>query len=85
MSIWASIKSVFAGPNGKTALVAAHATAGIVVFLGLAVWHVIGEHRPFDAAGFAGAWVMILGASAAAIGGHAWLQAKASKDAGSDQ
>lgn len=79
------LKSLFSGPSGKTALVAAHATAGVAVFLGLAIWHVVGQHRPFDAAGFAGAWIMMLGSSAAAIGGHAYVVSKAQKNAGSDQ
>lgn len=79
------LKQVFAGPHGKTALVATHATAGVVTFLGLSIWHVIGQHRPFDGQAFADSWMIVLGVSAAAIGGHAILQSKAAQNAGSGQ
>lgn len=79
------LRATFSGPAGKTALVAAHATAGVLVFLGLSVWHVVGGHRPFDPAGFAGAWIMMIASSAAAIGGHAYVVSKAKSDAGSAQ
>jgi len=69
--------SVFSGPAGKTALIAASAVGGVLTFLGLSVWHVVAGKAPFDAMSFASAWALVLGASAAAIAGHAWGQAKA--------
>lgn len=71
------LKDIFGGPQGKTALVAVHASAGVAAFLGLEGYHTVIARHAFDAAGFAGAWVMVLGSSAAAIGGHAWAVSKA--------
>lgn len=72
-----SLLHVFAGSDGKTALVAVQASLGVLTFLGLAVWHVIGRDRPFDMAAFSESFAVVLGASGAAIGGHSYLAAKA--------
>ena len=67
----------FSGSGGKTALVALAAAAGVVTFLGLAVAGFWRSGGPFDSAGFAAGWGLTLGASAAAIAGHAWGAARA--------
>ena len=69
--------AAFRGPEGKTALVAAQASAGVATFLGLAVWSFVRGPAPFDMAGFAAAFGIVLAASAGAIAGHAWGLAKA--------
>ena len=82
--------AVFAGPDGKTALIAVQASVGVATFLALAVWSFARGAAPFDMAGFAASFGIVLGASAGAIAGHAWGQAKAQAipaalDAGSAQ
>lgn len=72
-----SILSAFGGSDGKTALIGVQATVGVLTFLGLAVWHVVAGKQPFDMMSFATAFGLVLGASAAAIGGHDWLASKA--------
>lgn len=72
-----SLFSAFSGADGKTALIAAAATLGMVVFLALTVASFMRVDVAFDGAGFAAGWSIVLGASAAAIAGHAWGQAKA--------
>ena len=71
------LRNAFSGPSGKTALVAVHASAGVATFLGLSLYQVIIRHAAFDPAGFGGAWIMVLGASAAAISGHAYVVSRA--------
>ncbi len=72
-----TVSGIFAGAAGKTALVAASAAAGVFTFLGLTVYQVVWKGVPLDYAGWGLAWASVLGASAAAIAGHAWGQAKA--------
>ena len=72
-----SLLSTFNGPDGKTALVAAQATAGVLVFLAMELWSFARSRAPFDMTGFATAFGFVLTASSAAIAGHAWGQAKA--------
>jgi hypothetical protein len=74
--------AIFAGAAGKTALVASSAAAGVFVFLGLTVYQVVWKAVPLDYAGWGIAWASVLGASAAAIAGHAWGQAKATAASG---
>ena len=74
-----TLSSVFAGAAGKTALVAASAAAGVFTFLGLTVYQVVWRAMPLDYAGWGIAWASVLGASAAAIAGHAWGAAKAAQ------
>lgn len=69
--------TVLSSPDARTALVAVAAAAGAIVYLGLAVASFLRVHSAFDGAAFATGWSMVLGASAAAIAGHAWGQAKA--------
>ena len=61
------LRNAFSGPSGKTAFVAVHASAGVGTFLGLSIYKVTIQHAASDPAGFGGAWIMVLGASAAAI------------------
>lgn len=63
--------------DARTALIALSATLGAVVYLGLAVASFARGHVAFDGNEFAVGWAGVLGASAAAIAGHAWGQAKA--------
>ena len=72
-----SLLAVFSGSNGKTALVAAQATGGVVTFLGLAIWHVVKARAVFDMSAYATSFGIVLAASAGAIGGHSILAAKA--------
>ncbi len=72
-----TLTGLFGGAAGKTALIAASAAAGVFVFLGLTIYQVVWRALPLDYAGWGIAWASVLGASAAAIAGHAWGQAKA--------
>lgn len=69
--------AAFAGSDGKTALIAVSAAGGVVVFLGLSIASFVRVHTAFDGTAFAAGWGLTLGASAAAIAGHAWGAAKA--------
>ena len=69
--------ATFQGPDGKTALIACQASATVGTFLGLSVWSFARGGGAFDMTTFATAGGMVLTASAAAIAGHAWGQAKA--------
>lgn len=63
--------------DARTALIALSAAIGALVYLGLAVaafWRGTGA---FDGTTFAAGWSVVLGASAAAVAGHAWGAAKA--------
>lgn len=77
-----TLGTLFAGPAGKTALIGASAGAGVLTFLGLTIWQVAWKGQTLDYGSWAVAWGAVLGASAAAIAGHAWGQAKAAAAAG---
>ena len=72
-----AILAAFGGSDGKTALIGVQATAGVLVFLGLAVWSFARGTAAFDMGAFSVAFAGVIGASAAAIAGHAWGAAKA--------
>lgn len=63
--------------EARTALIAVAAAVGALVYLGLAIASFARGTAPFDGAAFAAGWGVTIGASAAAIAGHAWGAAKA--------
>lgn len=63
--------------DARTALIAISAALGALTYLGLAVASFARGAAPFDGAAFATGWGLTLGASAAAVAGHAWGAAKA--------
>lgn len=69
--------AVLSSADARTALVAVAAAAGAMTYLGLAIASFVRVHGAFDGTAFATGWGVVLGASAAAIAGHAWGQARA--------
>ena len=71
-----SFLATFAGSDGKTALLALCSAGGVVTFLGLAVASFV-RGAAFEPGTYALGWGGVIAASAAAIGGHSLLAAKA--------
>ncbi len=69
--------ALFSGSDARTALIAISSAFGVVTYLGLQVASFVRSGAPFDGSGFGAGWGLTLGASAAAIVGHALWQAKA--------
>ena len=71
-----SLLAYFSGSDGKTALLAVCSAGGVLTFLALAVASFV-RGAAFEPGAFALGWGGVIGASAAAIAGHAWGAAKA--------
>lgn len=69
--------TVLTSSDARTALIAVAAAVGALTYLGLAVAAFWRGSGGFDGTTFAAGWSVVLGASAAAVAGHAWGAAKA--------
>lgn len=72
-----SLMTALTSSDARTALIAMSAAIGALVYLGLAVAAFWRGSGAFDGTTFAAGWSVVLGASAAAVAGHAWGAAKA--------